>query len=56
MVSTQKSFDCCLTMAHEADPGITTPEGETILHLAVDSAPRVTILLERAAQVLDINA
>ena len=56
MVSTQKSFDCCLTMAHGAGPGITTSEGETILHLAVGSAPRVTVLLERAAQVLDIDA
>lgn len=45
-----------LLLDHGADLGVKTPEGETVLHLAVDSAPRVKVLLERGAQVLDIDA
>ena len=44
-----------LLLSHGADPRVKTPEGETVLHLAVGSAPRVKVLLE-LAPVLDINA
>ncbi len=39
-----------------ADLGIKTPEGETTLHLAVCSAPRVKALLQQGTRVLDIDA
>ncbi len=39
-----------------ADLGIKTPEGETILHLAVCSASRVKALLQQGPLVLDIDA
>ena len=39
-----------------AEIGIKTLEGETLLHLAVCRAPRVKILLQIGAQVLDVNA
>ena len=45
-----------LLLENGADLGVKTPEGETVLHLAVDSAPRVKMLLEKGAQVLDIDA
>lgn len=38
------------------DLRIKTPEGETVLHLAVGGASRVKALLEKGAQVLDIDA
>ena len=44
-----------LLLSHGADPRVKTPEGETVLHLAIGSAPRVKVLLE-LAPVLDINA
>ena len=44
-----------LLLAHGADLGILTSEGETLLHLAVGSAPRVKVLLELGNQRLDIN-
>ena len=44
-----------LLLSHGADPRVKTSEGETVLHLAIGSAPRVKVLLE-LAPVLDINA
>lgn len=45
-----------LLLENGADPGVKTPEGETVLHLAIGSASRVMVLLEMGAQVLDIDA
>ena len=45
-----------LLFNHGTDLGIKTSKGETLLHLAVGSAPRIKVLLELGAQVLDINA
>ena len=45
-----------LLFNHGADPGIKTSEGETLLHLAVVSAPRIKVLLEMGVHVLDIDA
>ena len=44
-----------LLLSHGADPRVKTSEGETVLHLAIGSAPRVKVLLE-LVPVLDINA
>ena len=44
-----------LLLGHGADPMVKTSKGETILHLAVGSAPRIKVLLE-LAPMLDINA
>ena len=44
-----------LLLSHGADLRVKTSEGETVLHLAIGSAPRVKVLLE-LAPVLDINA
>lgn len=45
-----------LLFNHRADLGIKTSERETLLHLAVVSAPRIKILLEMGVHVLDIDA
>ena len=44
-----------LLLSHGADPRVKTSEGETLLHLATGSAPRIKVLLE-LAPVLDVNA
>lgn len=45
-----------LLLDNGADIGVKTPEGETVLHLAIGSASRVETLLEKGAQILDIDA
>ncbi|CAD6592705.1 MAG: hypothetical protein ASARMPREDX12_006405 [Alectoria sarmentosa] len=45
-----------LLLDHGADLGVKTSEGETVLHLAFCSAPRLKVLLEKGGQVLDIDA
>lgn len=45
-----------LLLDHGADLKVKTSEGETVLHLAIGSAPRVKVLLERGARVLDVDA
>ena len=45
-----------LLIENGADLGVKTTGGETLLNLAIVSAPRLKVLLERRASLLDVNA
>ena len=45
-----------LLLDNGVDLGVKTPEGETVLHLAIGSASRVKALLQWGAQVLYVDA